>query len=1047
MKISIEKFTNDFVEVKASEALDKDKVSAYLKKLYGSSPAYDKNTTAVSAEVRQQVAKVADCVAALGLIKFADLKKKFESETLYPQALLKLMLIKERMEGILFIMETSGRKPEDIVNQFKDRNFFCHDGTLTNLDGIMAEMLMGENTIESHFALQKKKFIEQVAVEMLRAEKFQGFGNNPGVEIHDVSSLLNSIADRYKLVKKSQQEDVYMTSVFEKDRNLFAKSIDKGLQDPQVVESFIDGVAQRIVDILPYYEPSKEDFLLELTNFLEGMKISPDVLTPISLLQYDEYKAKGYKENVHSVIKNLVMVHLHEKGVINDPEITKAQTILKIEKSCDEDMSAGVLTLDVWEGIEDDGMAEFAIKYIFQNKIELDEESFTDKKLEEILNKTLLSKFSNQEMPQILAYFADIGKVELFKKYWNLYEVTGSKEDYALLEFLCKKNTYNFAQHMYEDSKFKFDNDSLKLAIAGKHSAVIQLILERNKELNFEEGVIDSILKFAVENNILGLVESVLEKGVNVNFSIDGKDPILIWAIKNNRTDIAKLLVERGAEFNTKDTFGNTHLSIATKRGHKDIIQFLIKQGADVNELIDGKDPILIWAIKNNRTDIAKLFIERGAEVNAKDIFGNTPFDGDPILIWAIKNDDIELAKLLIEKGADVNIAGEYGKTPLIVAAEKGHKDIVQLLIDRGANVAGNHILIWAIENNHVDFAKLLIESGAKVNAKDIFGKTPLSMAAKKGHKDIVELLIEQGANVDGDPILIWAIENNHVDWLNFLIEKNANVNVQDNSGKTPLIIAAQSGHTEVVQLLIDRDANVNVQDNYGNTPLSMAAEKGNKEIVKLLIEKGADVNGGHSFRKAPLMQTCDPEIMTLLLLNGANYEDTGQRKISDDIKKTLKEYLALKSQFEKKFIKNLREGLLNGTYENISSFITDFNKNLQDLENEHKTTFTQKLSKFSEEMPSIKLAWYEEFIAEVVGFFKGTGKAKEVELAKLSKHMEKGYYAIQNFQEFKDLSEGLLNNLPKVPQSQGASRGKKGSGPAMTLIMLINHFLTTPYS
>jgi len=77
MKISIEKFTNDFVEVKASEALDKDKVSAYLKKLYGSSPAYDKNTTAVSAEVRQQVAKVADCVAALGLIKFADLKKKF----------------------------------------------------------------------------------------------------------------------------------------------------------------------------------------------------------------------------------------------------------------------------------------------------------------------------------------------------------------------------------------------------------------------------------------------------------------------------------------------------------------------------------------------------------------------------------------------------------------------------------------------------------------------------------------------------------------------------------------------------------------------------------------------------------------------------------------------------------------------------------------------------------------------------------------------------------------------------------------------------------
>jgi len=336
----------------------------------------------------------------------------------------------------------------------------------------------------------------------------------------------------------------------------------------------------------------------------------------------------------------------------------------------------------------------------------------------------------------------------------------------------------------------------------------------------------------------------------------------------------------------------------------------------------------------------------------------------------------------------------------LSIAAKNGNKEIVKLLIEKGAKIDVQinmyPILIWAIKNDDIELANLLIEKGADVNAKDdIFGDTPLSMAAEKGNKEIVKLLIEKGAKIDvridRDPILIWAIKNDDI---------------------------------ELAKLLIDRDANVNVQDNYGNTPLSMAAEKGNKEIVKLLIEKGADVNGGHSFRKAPLMQTCDPEIMTLLLLNGANYEDTGQRKISDDIKKTLKEYLALKSQFEKKFIKNLREGLLNGTYENISSFITDFNKNLQDLENEHKTTFTQKLSKFSEEMPSIKLAWYEEFIAEVVGFFKGTGKAKEVELAKLSKHMEKGYYAIQNFQEFKDLSEGLLNNLPKVPQSQGASRG-----------------------
>jgi hypothetical protein len=62
--------------------------------------------------------------------------------------------------------------------------------------------------------------------------------------------------------------------------------------------------------------------------------------------------------------------------------------------------------------------------------------------------------------------------------------------------------------------------------------------------------------------------------------------------------------------------------------------------------------------------------------------------------------------------------------------------------------------------------------------------------------------------------------------------------------------------------------------------------------------------------------------------------------------------------------------------------------------------------------------------MAEVIGFFKGTGSTTEIEMAKLSKHLEKGYYAIQDLGEFKTLSKGILDALPKVVQERGAVRG-----------------------
>jgi cytohesin len=81
------------------------------------------------------------------------------------------------------------------------------------------------------------------------------------------------------------------------------------------------------------------------------------------------------------------------------------------------------------------------------------------------------------------------------------------------------------------------------------------------------------------------------------------------------------------------------------------------------------------------------------------------------------------------------------------------------------------------------------------VNAKDDIGKTPLHQAAREGHKEIAELLIEKGADVNakgwkGLTPLHFATSRGHKEIAELLIAKSANVNAKNDFGRTPLDLA-----------------------------------------------------------------------------------------------------------------------------------------------------------------------------------------------------------------------------------------------------------------
>lgn len=132
---------------------------------------------------------------------------------------------------------------------------------------------------------------------------------------------------------------------------------------------------------------------------------------------------------------------------------------------------------------------------------------------------------------------------------------------------------------------------------------------------------------------------------------------------------------------------------------------------------------------------------------------------GWTILHYAIEKDQFDTAMMLIAKGANVNAASNLNVTPLLLAVSKGHKELVDLLIRKGADVkvvTSDKIydeyswtpLHYAAKKGFKDIAKLLIAAGADVNAKSDDGKTPLDLALAE---DIKQTLIDLGAKSGKD--------------------------------------------------------------------------------------------------------------------------------------------------------------------------------------------------------------------------------------------------------------------------------------------------------
>ena len=199
----------------------------------------------------------------------------------------------------------------------------------------------------------------------------------------------------------------------------------------------------------------------------------------------------------------------------------------------------------------------------------------------------------------------------------------------------------------------------------------------------------------------------------------------------------------------------------------------------------------------------------------------------------------------------------------------------------------GHSLLYLAVNKGMVGLAEwLLNRQPASFSATAPFPgekdeqTNPLLLAVKEGDESMVRLLLEKNADLNvrdvcGRTPLFWAVDGSYesIDPL-FLSEGLAAANVRDNTDKRPLPGALESGYESIARLLLDRGADVNVWDHYGISPLLLAVQRWKTNMVSVLVARGADVNIVDSLRRTPLhwaVHEGNREIVHLLLQHNAD--------------------------------------------------------------------------------------------------------------------------------------------------------------------------------
>jgi ankyrin repeat protein len=229
----------------------------------------------------------------------------------------------------------------------------------------------------------------------------------------------------------------------------------------------------------------------------------------------------------------------------------------------------------------------------------------------------------------------------------------------------------------------------------------------------------------------------------------------------------------------------------------------------------DGRTP-LHNAASRGHVAVATILLDSGADIDAREEDNETPLHS------AAWRSQVAIGRLLVERGSDLEARNHWGRTPLLVVAR---------------------------ETGNADMARLLIDAGAAINVRDRGGESSLDLAAWRGFADLVDLLLDNGAELptagsnNSQLIVMFAADKGLDRLFNLCVDAGVDLGMRNEGNGSLLHSASQGGSAAIVARLLDAGFDPNERDRYGRTPLHYAAELGREEAARMLLAHGADIN------------------------------------------------------------------------------------------------------------------------------------------------------------------------------------------------------------
>ncbi|HUF71391.1 MAG TPA: ankyrin repeat domain-containing protein [Gammaproteobacteria bacterium] len=339
------------------------------------------------------------------------------------------------------------------------------------------------------------------------------------------------------------------------------------------------------------------------------------------------------------------------------------------------------------------------------------------------------------------------------------------------------------------------------------HAEILRLLIDAGADVDSPNTEGQTALMAVARTGKNDAARLLLDRGATVDARESwGGQTALMWASARRHPEMMQLLVDHGADVDARsmhrdyqrhvtaegrpknlDSGGLTPLLYAARENCIACVDVLLANGADIDlPDPDGVSPLNV-AIMNTNWDLAKRLIEAGADVNQWDVYGQAPLytlignytrSGTGSIDPVNETDGLAIVRMLLDRGANPNMqvffrpagvrgsTNTRGSTPLIRAANNGDREMVELLMEHGADptiyMADRQTPIHAVlagrasEEDALELIRIFYTAGTEINVvalvnhrEEVRGGTALHYAVRKRYQDVIRALASWGIDMD----------------------------------------------------------------------------------------------------------------------------------------------------------------------------------------------------------------------------------------------------------------------------------------------------------